>query len=190
MRGCLFYGFFLAVCIALVPGVFAETVFTDDFSGGLANWTPGTKEGKNDYHNVIVNAEEEVEFIRKYDYIQTSFAFGDSFEISFDVRRTTSSSSSGQFDFLVEVVEVPEYSGVVQLVYGISNTYKVNMGQAPTISGTGGNGVDIDDTTTGCYTSMQANGSPYGLGFNVGQPTPSFRAERAETRNPCDDRGF
>ena len=28
-----------------------------------------------------------------------------------------------------------------------------------------------------------------GLGFNVGQPTPSFRAARAETRNPGDDRG-
>ena len=31
-------------------------------------------------------------------------------------------------------------------------------------------------------------GSPWGFGYNVGQPTPSFRAELAKTRNPGDDR--
>jgi hypothetical protein len=159
----------MAACIASVPGAFAETratVFTDDFSSGLGNWTPGTKAGVNDHHEVIVNAEEEVEFIQEYDYIEKTLSFEDSFEVSFEVRRTL--GSSGNFDFLVELVQAPAFSGLLRLQYGSDTTYKINIGVAPSTWDGSLPGADVDDDT-GFLKSM-----PIGSGPLVGTVTYTY----------------
>ena len=108
--------------------VVGSPVFMDDFSGGFVNWTPGTNTGVNGAHDVAI-VGGEVGFSQGYDYIESNASFGDSIEISFDARRTTGSNQN--FDFLVELVEVPDFSGLMRFQYGLEDFFVVNVGSAP-----------------------------------------------------------
>ena len=135
------------------------TVFSDNFSMGLGSWTLGTNTGVNSGGpDIIVTAEEEVAFRQEFDYIENKATFNNSFEISFQVRRTT--GSNGNFDFLVEIVEAPDYSGLVRLTYGLDDTFKINIGRAPSTSSGSEVGGDVDDDT-GYQKSMERNGTDY-----------------------------
>ena len=138
--------------------VMGQTVFTDNFSGGLGNWTLGTKANVNPEGHDVQLVSGEVSFIQGYDYIETNDSYGDAFEISFEVRRI--GGSSGNFDFLVEVVEAPEFSGLVQLVYGAQNAYEINVGSAPSPGSDSDYGDDVDDDT-GYHQALTASGIPY-----------------------------
>ncbi|MEE4271184.1 MAG: hypothetical protein V2I67_05900 [Thermoanaerobaculales bacterium] len=122
--------------------VFGETVLTDDFSGGLVNWTTGTNTGINPGGPDISVVNEEVAFSQGHDYIETNSSYGDDFEISFQVRRTVGSSQN--FDFLVEVVEAPDFSGLMRFRYGIEDYYVINIGSAPSTTDPSGTGDGVD----------------------------------------------
>jgi hypothetical protein len=108
--------------------VVGSPVFMDDFSGGFVNWTPGTNTGVNGSHDVAI-VGGEVAFSQGYDYIESIASFGDSIEISFDARRTNGSNQN--FDFLVELVEAPDFSGLMRFQYGLEDFFVVNVGSAP-----------------------------------------------------------
>ena len=108
--------------------VVGSPVLMDDFTAGFVNWTPGTNTGVNGAHDVAI-VSGEVAFSQGYDYIESNASFGDSIEISFDARRT--SSSIQNFDFLVELVEAPDFSGLMRFQYGLEDFFVVNVGSAP-----------------------------------------------------------
>jgi hypothetical protein len=148
-------------CIIITFGTKANgaTVFTDDFSGGLVNWTPGTNTGIHGSHDVFINVDDKVAFRQTYDYIETNSSYGgDNFQISFQVER--SAGSNGQFDFLVEIVEASEFSGLIRLRYGADDTYRINIGSAPSTTDPSLIGDDVDDDN-GYQQTMTTSGSPY-----------------------------
>ncbi len=143
----------LFFCLVLVTEGLAGTraeIFSDDFedNGGIPyniedNWTVGTNTAINPGGADLDVVDGEVAFSQGYDYIETNVNFGDSFEISMQVRRTSGSVAKG--DFIVEIVEIPDYSGFVRFQYGGQDYYMINIGTAPTtdIGGAAGNGDDI-----------------------------------------------
>jgi hypothetical protein len=144
MKHCVLSIILLIMVVLSAPTVHGDTVFTDDFSGGLGNWTPGTNTGINPGGHDVSVVAEEVSFIQSYDYIETASFFGNSFEISFEARRTVGSSQN--FDFLVEIVEAPEFSGLMRFQYGIEDFYAINIGNAPSTT----NPSETGDTVSSC----------------------------------------
>jgi hypothetical protein len=151
MRRTVSHVFGLLLCLSIIffgTGAMGDTVFTDDFSSGLGNWTVGTNTGINSSADLsVVNGEAA--FSQGYNYIETNASFGDSFEISMQVRRTMGSNQN--FDFLVEVVEAPDYSGLVRFQYGAKDYFIINVGSAPSIT----NGSETGDVVESCDPDFQ-----------------------------------
>ena len=82
---------FAGICMIILAtssNVGAVTVFEDDFSSGLTNWTTGTNPTLSGNASPTVGvANERVNYAQHYDYIQTIDTFGDDFEIQFEVER-------------------------------------------------------------------------------------------------------
>jgi hypothetical protein len=157
MRKAVNHVFGLSLCLFIISfgtGAMGATVFEDYFDSGLGNWTVGVNTVLNttpilnpggEYVSVV---NGEAAFNNGYSYIETNTSFGDSFEVSMQVRRT--SGSNQNFDFLVEIVEVPEYSGMMRFQYGTDDVFIINVGAAPSISGS-----EAGDAVAACNPDFQ-----------------------------------
>lgn len=155
-----FTAFFLPTSDAM-----AEIVFEDDFSAGLGNWTPGTNTGRHSSPDIAVVGGEVV-FYQDYDFIELDFVdagitITDSFQISFEARRTTASAQ--KWDFLVETVGSSETSGLMRFQWGFEDYYAINIGTAP--STTDGSSSGLGDSVMTCDPSylqtLDRNGSAH-----------------------------
>jgi hypothetical protein len=144
------------VIIIFVTRANGATVFTDDFSSGLANWTAGTNTGINPGGPDVDVVNEEAAFSQGYDYIETNTSFGDSFEISMQVRRTAGSAQN--FDFAVEIVEAPDFSGLIRFQYGLNDTFMINIGTAPSTTNGSQTGDEIESCDPDFQQTLDRNG--------------------------------
>ncbi len=157
MNMFLLTGIFVVI-LTISGNVGAATVFEDDFSSGLTNWTTGTNSIKNPGGATVGVASGRVNYYQQYDFIETKASYSGDFEIQFEVERTT--GSVGCMDFIVEFVTEPEHSGILRLRYGTTDKYQINIGQAPTLT-TSDYGNCVDDPELYHLQEMATSGIPY-----------------------------
>ena len=159
MKKLFFILFVLFSMIFLVGELsLAATVLDDDFSTGLGNWTIGTNTGINGSSAVSV-VNSRVEFSQQYDYIQTKSPFTGDFSVSVELERVGGSDQC--LDFIIELVEAPQASGLLRLRFGSHNKYSINIGQASTLDSSDTGDCVLYTADLDNLKEMDTSGSPY-----------------------------